>query len=553
MGREKSGQHSEGLAGQGGNNISGPQALTSQFQRQTTSGSGLPQPPLANYTLPGVISYITSEFTNLERFKIVANLEKSEMKYKIQNLTAEVNSLRYTNEAQSVRIRELEKKLEAVKLPANSDAAPPKVAQKSSDSSLVNSIPVVNLDVLKQSRAQLNRSIQDVKRLLQAPSGFERDLLNLPGLEEYDNGYKDLGDDDEFNFDHGTLARPEKEISVLSKYENTDDQFQPVSVDQWIPGKREIDANTGEPETLGRQAENAEHELELDLESVATQIIDDSPTFGDRQVIDDLEKSDTAIYPWLGQNFVTASEKSFTVRQLTEIMHKGALKEKLSEVLSLWYVSGLLLVASKSGAYLRQPGAKSESDVAVVSEPIILADVFRVSDSEYLFAAATATTVEIKRIRNGTTVTPARKFATNKPLKWLKWVANGSDAQLHFFQGNEVRSTTVSLPKSDIVTSDVSKVLDGSGDWLLLVKNDEVVLFEISSKSNLASRKYLPAANYALLPWDDAYVVENTLKLSILNHNMELVSDGKSEPGKVVCLNRAVACLGITLSITTVH
>lgn len=508
---------------------------------------------MANYTLPGVISYITSEFTNLERFKIVANLEKSEMKYKIQNLTAEVNSLRYTNEAQSVRIRELEKKLEALLTTANSDASSPTDAEKSTDSSLVNPIPVVNLDVLKQSRAQLNRSIQDVKRLLQAPSGFERDLLNLPGLEDYDNSYRELGDDDEFNFDHGALVRPDKEISVLSKYENTEDQFQPVSVDQWIPGKREINASAGEAEPSAHQTESTGHELELDLESVATQIIDESPTFGDRQVIDDLENSDTRIYPWLGQNFVTACEKSFTVRQLTELLHRGVLKERLSEILGLWYVSGLLLVASKSGAYMRQVGAKSEADVAVISEPIILADVYRVSDSEYLFAAATTSTVEIKRIRNGTTVAPGRKFATNKPVKWLKWIGSRSDTELFFFQGNEVRSTTVTLLKSDIITTDVSKVLDGSGDWLLLVKSDEVVLFEISRKSILASRKYLPAANYSLLPWDDAYVVENTLKLSILNRNLESVSDSKSEPGRVVCLNRAVACLGITLSITTIH
>ena len=38
------------------------------------------------YTLPGVINYLTSEFTNLERFKIMTNLEKNEMKYKIIQL-----------------------------------------------------------------------------------------------------------------------------------------------------------------------------------------------------------------------------------------------------------------------------------------------------------------------------------------------------------------------------------------------------------------------------------------------------------------------------------
>ena len=67
------------------------------------------QQPLANYTLPGVINYLTSEFTDLERFKIMTNLEKSEMKYKIVQLQGELNSLRYINEKQKSRIDVLEK------------------------------------------------------------------------------------------------------------------------------------------------------------------------------------------------------------------------------------------------------------------------------------------------------------------------------------------------------------------------------------------------------------------------------------------------------------
>ncbi|KAM9915643.1 hypothetical protein OXX80_013921, partial [Metschnikowia pulcherrima] len=57
---------------------------------------------------------LTSEFTNLERFKIVTNLEKSEMRYRIQQLTSELNSVRYVNEKQALRIKLLEEKLETV-------------------------------------------------------------------------------------------------------------------------------------------------------------------------------------------------------------------------------------------------------------------------------------------------------------------------------------------------------------------------------------------------------------------------------------------------------
>ncbi|OVF10310.1 hypothetical protein A9F13_02g01078 [Clavispora lusitaniae] len=84
--------------------------MKAQANRKDSAEGASPQPQaqLANYTLPGVISYLTSEFTNLERFKIVTNLEKSEMRSRIDQLTAEINALRFLNEKQALRIRELE-------------------------------------------------------------------------------------------------------------------------------------------------------------------------------------------------------------------------------------------------------------------------------------------------------------------------------------------------------------------------------------------------------------------------------------------------------------
>lgn len=84
--------------------------MKAQANRKDSAEGALPQPQaqLANYTLPGVISYLTSEFTNLERFKIVTNLEKLEMRSRIDQLTAEINALRFLNEKQALRIRELE-------------------------------------------------------------------------------------------------------------------------------------------------------------------------------------------------------------------------------------------------------------------------------------------------------------------------------------------------------------------------------------------------------------------------------------------------------------
>ena len=61
---------------------------SSNPQTQWYNNKNQNQPSMSEptYTLPGVINYLTSEFTKLEQFKIVNNLERSEMKFKIKEL-----------------------------------------------------------------------------------------------------------------------------------------------------------------------------------------------------------------------------------------------------------------------------------------------------------------------------------------------------------------------------------------------------------------------------------------------------------------------------------
>lgn len=178
-----------------------PNSASGQFQ---PTPSDLPQPPLANYTLPGVISYLTSEFTNLERFKIMTNLEKSEMRFRIQQLTAEVNSLRFLNDKQAVRIQELEQNLAAVSTPTatkegdKKNEAEEKLLSKVPDASEaalaapITEIPLVDLDVLRLSRQQLERAVRDVFRLLNVPSAATRSVLDVPGAEIGTGDYLEL-------------------------------------------------------------------------------------------------------------------------------------------------------------------------------------------------------------------------------------------------------------------------------------------------------------------------------------------------------------------------
>lgn len=173
----------------------------------TTSPKPLAGP--AGYTLPGVIGYLTSEFTNLERFKIVNNIEKSEMKFKIQQLVSEVNSLKFINNKQALRIKELEAQL--LRNSSNVDTAghaPPQdqlLASIKAPVTALDEIPPIDLHVLRDSRLKLNRAIKDALDLLKPPttgdilqecsisgqSDFEK-LLDESNSSQFFENLKDL-------------------------------------------------------------------------------------------------------------------------------------------------------------------------------------------------------------------------------------------------------------------------------------------------------------------------------------------------------------------------
>ena len=142
------------------------------------------QNPPANYTLPGVINYLTSEFTNLERYKIMNNLEKSEMKYKINQLQGEVNSLKYIGERQANRINLLEKEnallKEKIQSTKGGEGQLSVVTTNEDVDDIVTSLPEIDLLVVKKSREQLTRTMKEVVYLLRAPSPNGYHYLNLP-------------------------------------------------------------------------------------------------------------------------------------------------------------------------------------------------------------------------------------------------------------------------------------------------------------------------------------------------------------------------------------
>ncbi|KAK6457388.1 Striatin family-domain-containing protein [Scheffersomyces xylosifermentans] len=177
----------------------------SQQQSQPIQSQQSLQLNTSAYTLPGVINYLTSEFTNLERFKIMTNLEKSEMKYKIVQLQGELNSLKFINGKQKSRIEALEAENRKLRLQQSGKDKHEHVSSSSSsiyendeekgtggDGSIHNDkekipediydmeIPEIDLSVIKKSRQQLTKSMKEIVQLLKTPSVKSVNYLDLP-------------------------------------------------------------------------------------------------------------------------------------------------------------------------------------------------------------------------------------------------------------------------------------------------------------------------------------------------------------------------------------
>ena len=220
------------------------------------------------YTLPGVINYLTSEFTNLERFKIMTNLEKNEMKYKIIQLQGEVTTLKYNNEKQQLKIKELEEENSRLKLKLNPEAHDEIENLEKSETAELDEI---DLQMIKQSRQQLTNSMREVVTLLKAPTTTTRAsstltnnnnnndfeaLLNSPDIDHVDefnfNSNKDYLSSPNRNHNKGTNSN-----SIISQFFSGD-----LTVEDF--GKEKSNEST------------ATHDESLDLDDVLERAITNS-------------------------------------------------------------------------------------------------------------------------------------------------------------------------------------------------------------------------------------------------------------------------------------
>ncbi|KAI5959299.1 uncharacterized protein KGF55_005449 [Candida pseudojiufengensis] len=162
------------------------------------------------YTLPGVINYLTSEFTHLERFKIITNLEKSEMKYKILHLQGEVDSLKFINKKQQAKINSLEQEIRILKKDPN--------LKDEEKTETDDSIPEVDLTMIKESRKQLKDTMKEIFTILKAPSS-SLEQLNFPNKNE--NEFDALIDksDEDFDFTNSSSTNnTSPKSNVISRF-----------------------------------------------------------------------------------------------------------------------------------------------------------------------------------------------------------------------------------------------------------------------------------------------------------------------------------------------
>lgn len=228
---------------------------STQWKDQTSSQS----PPNLNeptYTLPGVINYLTSEFTNLERFRIMTKLEKSEMKYKILRLEGEIKTLKYASQKQQAKIESLEKENMLLKSKSKEYKHTPVMTEDP------------DLESIKKSREQLKDSTKEIVALLRSPS-TRLGELNLEGHQQEIEEMIDNSEDD-FVFGRGTTS---PKSNLIAQFFDVDEKLE--KVDEEKLGKMEEEEKLEkmeEEEKLENLEEGEKLERSLTNESEATVI-----------------------------------------------------------------------------------------------------------------------------------------------------------------------------------------------------------------------------------------------------------------------------------------
>ncbi|CAN6617148.1 hypothetical protein TRVA0_006S03928 [Trichomonascus vanleenenianus] len=131
------------------------------------------------YSLPGVMRYLQTEWQRNERDRIQWELERAEMKARISKLEGEKRGLQLVASTQQQKIRDLEKKLGVEPSEENiMDDSKKSLGEE------IQSAMNVDLDVIVRSREYLEKCVQEIEYLLQSSSLDQQQQQQIQQLHQ---------------------------------------------------------------------------------------------------------------------------------------------------------------------------------------------------------------------------------------------------------------------------------------------------------------------------------------------------------------------------------
>ncbi|KAG7726189.1 hypothetical protein KL933_003631 [Ogataea haglerorum] len=177
---------------------------------------------VSQYTLPGVMQYLQSQFTTVQRNRMMSDLERSALKLRIVELESERNTLKLQNEKLKARVDEMEKGHTRTKEPSRDE------------SSVDHLLAPDNVDVtrLVKARQFLRTATNEILYMLKSPTVELSDPLHLSKDETY-----------EFYSNLNARSTPSQKTSTLSSQDSAAADYLDMAISLEAKAKPHNDTN----------------------------------------------------------------------------------------------------------------------------------------------------------------------------------------------------------------------------------------------------------------------------------------------------------------------
>lgn len=526
-----------------------PSAFSGFEQPARNESTSLLQPhntsPTANYNLPGVISYLTLEFTHLERFKITTNLEKLEMRYRILQLTAEVNLLRYINDKQAVRIRELEEQVKKQEGKAGDETPEKKTTENGPEK-----IPQIDLDVLKASRLLLNKLIRDVVRVLKPPLALSRNYINAPNTL-HGNDFDELLDDSErFSFENEAHDEKVRE-SIFARYMN-DASDEPLLGAFDDDAQRLVDLvqNDLDVQNSPISRKPPPEDAETDTETVIVDEAEDALASAKLAVVFGQEtrllSRNCVVYEPFHDSIVFTEEDLATVLEQGVPALKTTLDHSTGPVVGVFYLGKkrLLVVGQKGVSLVTSKDNGAPTTKSLIKEDKFLIDLCSLvesSDKHYALAFSgmgkdgklVIAVHEIKLVNKPSArilgLFNSTFLKASERVKGVRWSdKRDTEEELPYdlivLHEKVQRLNVVSKSLVDIKPEEEYHSISVAGSYLLVVQHDSVEVYDLKENKVVGVLPRHKHAHYVLSTSNGLLVAEALDQLVIFDKEMQEIA-----------------------------